>query len=275
MARILAISSHVASGHVGLAAIVPALHALGHEVIAVPTVVLSCHYGHAHVGTAPVSAEALRDILGALQANGSLDAIDAVLTGYMPDAACVDVVSSALNRIGEDLPDVLYLCDPILGDDPGGLYVAEDTAVAIRDRLVPFADVLTPNRFELAWLTGEDITDAEDADVTADAIGADLVVVTSVPAEPDQIANVMSGLDDALVFTAPRRAGVPHGTGDLFAALLLGHLLTETTQADAVARASAGVAHVIEASIGLPELSLVANIAAAALITPQTGTAIA
>lgn len=271
MARILAISSYVASGHVGLAAIVPALQALGHEVIAVPTVVLSCHYGHAHVGGVPVEAAGVRSILLALKDNDTLAGLDAVITGFLPNAEMVDVIANMLDGLAEDAPDVLYLCDPVMGDDPGGLYLSEAAAAAIRDRLVPLADILTPNRFELSWLTGEKVGGEEDADRAADGIGTDLVAITSVPAPDDQIANVMSGIDEALSFATPRRTSVPHGTGDLFAALLLGHILNGATQPEATARAAAGIALIIEQSIGQAELAIVPNIAAVVSAAPLTG----
>lgn len=271
MARILAFSSYVAHGHVGLNAIVPALQALGHEVIAVPTVVLSCHYGYKDVGGFALTVDQLRAVMGGISANEWHTSADAILTGFMPSLEVVDALAAALERISERNPDVLYLCDPVIGDDPNGLYVAEEVASAIRDLLVPLADVVTPNRFELAWLTGNDVTDARAADTAADIIGADLVAVTSVPAAGDQMANVMSDVDAAVQFATPRRHGVPHGTGDLFAALLLGHSLNGANHEQAVALASAGVSFVISQSIDRPELNLVATLADAVVATAAVG----
>ncbi len=268
MARILAISSYVASGHVGLSAIVPALQALGHEVVAVPTVVLSCHYGHTHVGGVGVDRADLDGLLWALRANGTLDEIDAVLTGYLPRAAAVARIAEELDRIRDQCPDALYLCDPVLGDDPKGLYVPQDVAAAIRERLVPAADVVTPNRFELSWLTGTDLRNAEDADRAAGTTGAALVVCTSMPAGNGLIANVSSNGEKALMCAAPRLKCVPHGTGDLFAALLLGQLLSGHDHAQAMARASSGVQIAIGESIGSSELRLVACLGRLATACP-------
>lgn len=275
MARILAISSYVAHGHVGLAAITPALQAMGHEVIAVPTIVLSSHFGYSEVGGFRPEPGEIANLIDALAANRILQSVDAVLTGYLPSLEIVEGLARMLDRLGSQHPDVLYLCDPVMGDDPDGLYVSEEVAAAIRDSLVPLADILTPNRFELAWLTGEEVATADDADAAADAIGAELVAVTSVPAGEDHIANVMSGIEDALAFATRHRGAVPHGTGDLFAALLLGHVLNGAPHAEAVARASAGIAHMVEASIGQPELALVANIAATVTAAPLNGQPIA
>ncbi|MGD9785729.1 MAG: pyridoxal kinase [Hyphomicrobiaceae bacterium] len=268
MARILAVSSYVACGHVGLAAIVPALQAFGHEVVAVPTVVLSNHYGHAHVGGSPVETDRLSSMLKALAANRMLDRIDAVITGFLPSAGAVAVIADALESIGTANAGLPYLCDPVLGDDPGGLYVSEDAAAAIHDRLVPLASIVTPNRFELEWLTGLPVATAQEADAASSAIGADMVAATSIPAGEDMIANVLSTKREAQAFASPRLAGVPHGTGDLFAALLLGHRLNGAPCSQAVARASAGVETVIAGSLGAPELRLVESLARAVACAP-------
>lgn len=268
MARILAFSSQVAFGHVGLSATVPALQAMGHEVIAVPTVVLSSHFGYEAVSGFSVTPDQVHGIIDALAVNGWMGTVDAVMTGYMPSVELVEGLAQVLSRLGSDRPDVLYLCDPVLGDDPHGLYVPEEVAGAIRDLLVPLADIVTPNRFELSWLTGESIETAAEADTAADLIGADLVAVTSVPAGNGQIANLMSDMQDALQFTTPLRTNVPQGTGDLFAALVLGHILAGAPHGDAVARASAGVQTVIEESIGAGELRLVSCIAHAVEVPP-------
>ncbi len=257
MGRILAISSYVASGHVGLSAIIPALQAFGHEVIGVPSVVLSCHYGYTNVGGLSLDAVDLGSILDALRANGAFNEIDAIITGYMGDAASVSRVEVELERIADQHPDALYLCDPVIGDDPKGLYVTEDVAAAIRGKLVSHADVITPNRFELNWLSGRDVRNAEDADRAADAIGAELAVITSVPTDNGFIANVSSDGDDALLCTAPRLERVPQGTGDLFAALMLGHLLSGADHGEALALASAGVQVAISESVGSSELRLI------------------
>ncbi|MFV0367049.1 MAG: pyridoxal kinase [Hyphomicrobiaceae bacterium] len=260
MARILAISSYVASGHVGLAAIVPVLQAFGHEVIAVPTVVLSCHNGHSHVRGVAMEAGDIAGILSALRANGTLESVDAVITGYMPNAEVTELVAEELERLATMLPEMLYLCDPVLGDDPDGLYVVEDVARTIRDRLLPIADIVTPNRFELTWLTGVAVENANDADLAADSIGVELVVVTSVPAESGMIANVSSDSNEALMFATSRLAAVPHGTGDVLAALVLGHVLAGCGFGEATAKASAGVQVVIEDSLDADELHLVAGL---------------
>jgi pyridoxine kinase len=261
MAKILAISSYVASGHVGLGAIVPALQALGHDIIAVPTVLLSSHPGHPGFAGAPVDTALFCSILDALRESGRLDGVDAVMTGYMASPEHVQVTQQALTPLVAD-GYVGYLCDPIIGDWPKGLYVSEAVACAVRDLLVPMANITTPNAFELAWLSGQAVESADGVTAAAAALGLPNIVATSVPHGAGQIANVLVGLDEAGAWEAPLREGVPHGTGDLFAALLLGHLLHDRMRLpEAIARATSGVRIVIDDSVGCAELRLVANLA--------------
>src|SRR5512139_356379 len=84
VARIVVLSSLVAQGHVGLRALVPALERSCHEVIALPTVVLSSHAAYTHVAGTAVAPDVLDRMAGALEANGWLAAIDVVITGYLP-----------------------------------------------------------------------------------------------------------------------------------------------------------------------------------------------
>lgn len=258
MARILAISSFVAHGHVGLNAAVPALNAMRHEVVSVPTVILSNHYGYDLVAGGPLDTDAFEALLRGLYGNGWLDTIDAVMTGYLPGVAFAEIVAAAVERISERNPDVFYLCDPVLGDDPDGLYVEEALAAGVRDILVPIADIITPNRFELEWLTGLPVTNPAEATEAADTLGEGLITVaTSVPVDEAVIANVLVSDDGGGYAATRRRLDVPHGTGDLFAALLIGHLLDDRTQEEAVAAATAGVRTVVEASLGAEELRLI------------------
>ena len=99
MARVLAISSQVARGHVGLSAIVPALQGLGHEVIGLPTVLLSNHPGHKVVAGERVSPALLRRMLDALEANGWLGEIEAVTTAYLPSVEHVQFAVEAIGRV--------------------------------------------------------------------------------------------------------------------------------------------------------------------------------
>src|SRR5262245_16558102 len=178
MVCILALSSQVVRGHVGLSAIVPALQRLGHDVLPLPVVLLSNHPGHpyaAGVRTAPADLERILDALGR---NNWIGAIDAVMTGYLPSAEHVAVVARTLRRLKAERP-VQFLCDPVLGDEPKGLYIDADAARAIGEELIPLADMTTPNRFELGWLTGMPTHDLDEVRRAALSLQTETVAVTS------------------------------------------------------------------------------------------------
>jgi pyridoxine kinase len=126
----------------------------GSNVLGLPTVLLSNHPGHGSPVRQAVAAETMKAMLERVADHGWLDGLAGVMTGYFVDAAQVEVAAEAIARLKAANPDLLYVCDPVLGDDDPGLYVPEEVARAIGSRLVPLADVITPNRFELAWLAG-------------------------------------------------------------------------------------------------------------------------
>lgn len=253
MARILAISSYVASGHVGLAAAVPALHRLGHEVIALPSIVLSNHLGYAHWAGRATAPDELSAMLEALERNGALAGLDALLTGFLPSAAHVTVAAEAVLRARELRGGIPYLCDPVFGDDPGGLYIDAAAAAAVAKKLSPLASHLTPNRFEAEFLfgAGKDFAAPE---------GCRMLAVTSAELSGGDLISHCITAYGSSACAVPYRADVPHGTGDLFAALLLGHALNGKGEREAFARAVAGVEVVLAASEGRDELAIVAAI---------------
>jgi pyridoxine kinase len=259
VARYLVISSQVAHGHVGLSAIVPALQALGHEVIALPTILLSNHPGHAKVAGTRIDPDVLGQMIDALDDNGRLGNIDAMLTGYMPTVAHVRFAAATVRKLWAGMPNTAgsYFCDPVLGDDPKGLYIAADVAQAIKDLLLPLAHTVSPNRFELEWLSGRPVTDLASAVDAARTLGADqFVCATSIPGAANSLFTLETTTDSAGVYhgkacRVARRQSVPHGTGDLLSALLL----TPLTLGQAVGCVDAA----IEASQGHDELQLIGN----------------
>jgi pyridoxine kinase len=258
MARVLAISSQVARGHVGLAAIIPSMQRLGHDVIAFPTILLSNHPGHQTAAGEQVSPDLLQRMLDALDKNGWLGGIDAILTGYLPSAAHVRFAADAIRRVRR-ATNIRVLVDPILGDEPKGLYINADAAAHIRDDLMALADVATPNAFELAWLTSMRVGDVDEAVQAAKALDVRCVLATSVPAMGSVISNVLidKTTNETFVADVPHRGKVPNGTGDLMSALYLGHDLRRSSEAFALA--VAGVDAAIAASRGQDELALVAT----------------
>jgi pyridoxine kinase len=255
MATVLAISSHVARGSVGLAASVPALQWLGHEVWAVPTVLLASRPGLGRLARHDLPPEDLAAILAALEADACWRRLDAVLTGYFPSAESVRAASAAVQSIRQAAPDIPVLVDPIMGD-AGRLYVCEATAAAIRDDLLPLATIATPNLFELGWLAGTAVDAPADAAATARLLGPQAVLVTSAAETRDRIATLLVTATDAVERSSPRHDAIPHGAGDLLAGLLLGHLLNGGDLAQAVDATLADLDRVLAASPGWDVLQL-------------------
>jgi pyridoxine kinase len=257
MAKVLAISSQVASGHVGLSAIVPALMARGHVVIALPTVLLANHPGRQPTSGTRIEPAVLGEMLATLASNGRLDGVNAIMTGYLPSAAHVAVAAEAVARCKALCADTIYLCDPVIGDDPKGIYIDEAAAAAVRDTLVPMADVITPNRFELNWLAGVEVLDVASAVTAARRLGRPTTVATSIPFETDRLATLAISATAVDQVVVARRDPAPSGTGDLLAALFLaGWLDRRSSQAEALAAAVQDVDRVLAQSAGAEEMRL-------------------
>jgi pyridoxine kinase len=249
--QVLSISSQVAAGPVGNSAIVPTLLALGIVPLALSTIVLTNHPGHGRPEGLSVPAEKLRAMLKRLLALGFIEEGIVVLTGYFADEKQIDAVADIIQA----LPRSHYVCDPILGDTAQGLYVPEAVALGIRDRLLPLADTLTPNTFELSWLTGHDVHDIASARLAARSFAQKSIVVTSIP-HGRNLTTALLEAETVLWVSRPRLEQVPNGTGDLLAGLLAGRLALAHSLADSIGFAVAATEQVIRASAGTASLDL-------------------
>jgi pyridoxine kinase len=214
--RVLSVSSQVVWGPVGNSAAVPALQSAGHEVLALPSVILSNHPGHGTPAGLRMPAADMAQMLQSLEALGALNGLDAVLTGYFASADQVHEVAALLRRARADY----VLVDPVMGDH-GRLYVAEEVAAAIRTQLLPCATCIAPNRFELMLLSGQPVEDQESATAAARSLAIPEVLATSIPAPGGQLATLVVTATDVFTRLIPQRPGVPHGTGDFLSGLYL------------------------------------------------------
>jgi pyridoxine kinase len=257
MAKVLSISSQVVYGHIGNSAAAFVVQRLGHSVMAVPTIILSNRPGYKAIAGKRTDPGELNAMLEALQENGLLDGVDAILTGYVPSPEHAGLCRSWIATIKAANPSAIYLCDPIIGDEPGGIYVEEAAASAIREKLLPLADIVTPNAFELAWLSGRTVFDAASAVAAARALERPSVVVTSAPAGPDRLANILVSGGDVAATASPRRTVHAHGTGDFFASLFLAHKLNGLSSPVSLRAAAAAIDAVLDWSGERSELALI------------------
>ena len=152
--RILSIQSSVAYGHVGNSAATFPLQRLGHEVWPVLTVHFSNHTGYGSWRGQVLDPAVVADVIEGIADRGVLGTVDAVLTGYQGSPGVAEVVLDTVARVRALNPAVVYCCDPVMGDVDRGMFVLPGVPELIRDRVVPVADVVTPNAFELAFLAG-------------------------------------------------------------------------------------------------------------------------
>lgn len=257
------ISSAVAASRVGSAIAVPILQAAGVEALAVPTVTLGRHPGWGSPGGGAVAPDRFADLLAGLAKHPGLQGLRAVATGYFADPAQIDAAAAFIRERKTADPALFVLVDPVMGDAPGGLYVPEPVADAVAAVLVPLADAITPNRWELARLTGAPVDQPADADAARRATWDDqgpVVFASSVAgrvAGAPVIGAVRADPDGAVYAGLPARPDPPNGVGDAFAALLLAGRLRGLSDNDALAAAVGGVDALIgaAAAAGAAELS--------------------
>ncbi|CUW38476.1 pyridoxal kinase 2/pyridoxine kinase(Pyridoxal phosphate (active vitamin B6) biosynthesis, pyridoxal kinase,2-274) [Magnetospirillum sp. XM-1] len=264
--KILSFQSAVAYGHVGNSAAIFALQRLGLEACPVDTVQFSNHPGYGAWRGGAHPAQALRDVVDGLEAAGLLEAFGAVLSGYLGLAETGDVVADAVRRLRGIHPAALYVCDPVMGDEGGGLYVAEGIPRVFAEVLAPLADIVTPNCFELGVLAGRPIGTTEDAIWAARRLmerGTKAVVATSLPAGDGMIGCLAVNAEGAWIVRTPRLRfpTPPNGGGDTLSALLLAHLIKGRDLPEALSMAVSSLYGVLEKTraAGGRELALVAG----------------
>ncbi|WP_127079022.1 pyridoxal kinase [Rhodomicrobium lacus] len=258
MAKVLSISSQVIYGHVGNSATAFVMQRMGHDVLPLPTILLSNRPGYKALAGEPIDVDKLDALLRAAEENGRLAEIDGILTGYIPTPAHAEFCRHWIAKIRATNPAALYLCDPVIGDLPRGLYVSEATAEAVRDVLLPEADAVTPNLFELGWLAKRPIASPASAVAAALTLARPTVVVTSGPAgKPDALANILVKGGEVFATVSAKRSLAAHGTGDALAAFLLSYKLNGFVASAALRASTAAIEAVVDKSEGRTELALI------------------
>ena len=275
--NILSIQSWVAYGHVGNAAAVFPLQRLGAEVWPVHTGQFSNHPGYGDWRGEVFSGAAVEEVIDGLAARGALARCDAILSGYLGRAETGAAVASAVSRARAANPALRYCCDPVLGDDERGCYVDPAVAACIQEHCLPQADLATPNRFELEWLTGVacsglDATRQAMAALAARMRGWRTVLATSIRTEATPPGSIdMLAMEDGacLLLRTPELPVTVHGAGDALAALFLYHRLHAGALKPALERAASALFGVLRrsAEAGAREMLLVA--AQEEIVTPR------
>ena len=227
--NILSIQSHVSYGHVGNSAAVFPLQRLGHEVWPVYTVNFSNHTGYGQWGGSPIPASEVTAIISAMEQRGALAQVDVVLSGYQGGTDIADAILDAVARVKAANPNATYTCDPVMGNAKSGCFVNPAIPELLRERVVPKADLVTPNQFELGYLAGMQVQTLEETLKAVDAVMAmspRAVLVTSVfrpDAAPGTIEMLAADANGAWLVTTPHLPFKANGSGDVTAALFTAH----------------------------------------------------
>ncbi len=264
--NILSIQSTVAYGHVGNSAAVFPLQRLGIGVWPVITVHFSNHTGYGEWRGPVLPADDVAEVIRGIGERGALPGCDAILSGYMGDVTLGEVIVDAVSQIKTANPEALYCCDPVMGDVGRGFFVRPGIPEFMRDRAVPAADIITPNQFELEFLTGQSVDTLDHALVAADAaraMGPEIVLLTSLQrdgAPADTIELLAVSGEGAWLVGTPLLPISVNGAGDMTAALFLAHYLKSGDPATALGRVAASVFAVMEATVaaGAREIQIVA-----------------
>ncbi|WP_277100191.1 pyridoxal kinase PdxY [Corynebacterium riegelii] len=246
--NILSIQSAVAYGHVGNSAAVFPLQRIGHEVWPVHTVNFSNHTGYGAWKGPVLPADDVAAVIAGVEERGAFPLVDAILTGYQGAPTIADVIIDTVTRVKEANPKAIYACDPVMGNAKSGCHVADEIPPMLRSKVVPVADIIFPNQFELGYLTERDVTDLDSTLAAVEAardMGPETVVVTSVErpetAELDVMEMLVANSEGTWMVQTPRLPMKRNGSGDVTAALFTGHLLNSADPADALEKTASSV----------------------------------
>jgi len=263
--KVLSIQSAVAFGHVGNSAAVFPLQRIGVEVMPVYTVNFSNHTGYGAWRGPLIAPDDVREVITGIEERGAFPQIDVILSGYQGSEGIADVILDAVDRIKAVNPGAIYACDPVMGNARSGCFVAPAIPVLLRERVVPAADLITPNQFELGYLTGTEPGTLESTLAAVDlarAMGPRTVLVTSVE-RPDREEGTLEMLavddDGAWIVTTPQLPMKANGSGDVTAALFTAHYRRTGDAGDALARTASSVFDLLTTTLesGERELQLV------------------
>ena len=263
--KVLSIQSAVAHGHVGNSAAVFPLQRIGVEVLPVYTVNFSNHTGYGAWRGPLIAPDDVRDVITGVEERGVFPAIDVVLSGYQGGEGIADVINDAVARVKAANPNAIYACDPVMGNAKSGCFVAPAIPVLLREKVVPVADLITPNQFELGFLTDTEPGDIDSTLASIDAaraMGPRIVLVTSVE-RPDReegtIEMIAADETGAWIVQTPLLPLKANGSGDVTAALFTAHYVETGSAAEALARTTSSVFDLLQNTLdsGERELQLI------------------
>ena len=264
--NLLSIQSHVAYGHVGNAAAVFPLQRMGVEVWPIHTVQFSNHPGYGAWQGRVFDAGFIGELVAGIEQRGVLAECDGVLSGYMGGADIGAAILDAVAIVKRANPAAQYCCDPVIGDVGRGIFVRDGIPEFMKTKAVPAADVITPNQFELDYLSGKASATLDEARAAVDtvhALGPRAILVTSLHTKEtpeDAIDMLASDTSGSFLLRTPKLPLSINGAGDAIAALFFAHYLRSGSIGEALAKAASSIFGVLSktAEMGRREIQLIA-----------------
>lgn len=262
---ILSIQSHVAYGHVGNSASVFPMQRLGVEVWPVHTVNFSNHTGYGAWRGPLMDPEDVHEVVTGVGERGAFAEIDAVLSGYQGGEGIGATILDAVAAVKAENPEAIYACDPVMGNAKSGCFVHESIPVLLREKVVPHADLITPNQFELGFLTETEPATLEETLASVDAaraMGPSTILVTSV-LRPDRPEGTIEMLacheDEAWLVQTPHLPLKANGSGDVTTALFTSHWVRTHSLGESLGRTVSSIFDLLQVTLdsGRRELQLV------------------
>ncbi len=248
---ILSIQSNVMHGSVGNRASLPIYQAFGIETNHLDTVRLAAHPGHGTTARDTISGDAMRALFDDYLKLPDASQPAAIHIGYFGALSQIAPTADFIQSLKQRYPAMRLMLDPVFGDH-GKAYISADMIEAIITTLVPLADIITPNQFELATLSGQSVTSQEEAANALTSLAqktsaqktSALIVATGIDAG-DNIADMICDKGQITGQHAPKKAQGVSGSGDAFAALFLSYILANKTPQQALELASHLTHHMI------------------------------
>jgi len=250
---VLSIQSHVVYGYAGNTAAVFPLQRLGREVWAINTVEFSNHTGFGAWRGKTLGADLTADLVTGLEERGVLNRCEAVLSGYLGDAEVAMTIVDAVKKVRSKSPNAIYACDPVMGDVGRGFYVKPDIPDIFKKELIPLADIITPNQFELDAITGiktKNTADTLKAVKLLHEMGPSVVLVTSYKDRKGELSMFASNKKEIYKITTPELPFDKNvaGTGDMTMAIFLSRYLETKNLKKTLELCTASVFGILEAS---------------------------
>ena len=237
--KTIIIHSKVASGYVGSNTSALILQINGYDIITIPTVVYSNHLSLPTFGGGKISDDMFASILkGVLELN-IFQQVSTIITGFIGSKEQVVATAHFIKACKKQNPEILYLCDPVMGDIDKGQYVPTEIPDAMIEHLIPLADILTPNHFEAERIINAKIHKLENATQLLEQkfnLSKQKIVITSFnfdQADTDFVYKFI--IENAIpnLIKTPKIDLHPAGTGELFTAHLYLSLLEHKNFIDA------------------------------------------